>query len=102
MENTLKEKLEKVVELVNNDMVNPDIEITYCIPEVAETANECDISGDPYIEVTYIVNGTHSHKQKIRLMKKYLEKSAEDIANLVTFNIELFTSEIDSVEYSGA
>jgi hypothetical protein len=38
MEKELKEKLEAVVELVNNVMVNPDIDLEYCIPEVATTS----------------------------------------------------------------
>ena len=32
MEKALKEKFEAVVELVNNVMVNPDIDLEYCIP----------------------------------------------------------------------
>jgi hypothetical protein len=53
MEQALKSKLEKIVELVNNVMVDPDIDLEYCIPEVATTAESCDVSGDPYILVKY-------------------------------------------------
>jgi len=35
MEKELKEKLEQIVELVDKLMVDPDIDIEYCIPEVA-------------------------------------------------------------------
>ena len=97
MEKALKEKLEKVVELVNNVMVNPDVEIDYCIPEVATTSDSCDISGDPYIHLNYISNGTHTMEQNIPL-KRDLDKTPEDLANLVTFKIEQFIEEIDSVE----
>jgi len=97
MEQALKEKLEKVVELVNNVMVNPDVEVDYCIPEVATTSDSCDISGDPYIHLKYIASGTHSMEQNIPL-KRDLEKGPEDLANLVTFKIEQFIEEIDSVE----
>lgn len=97
MEKALKEKLEKVVELVNNVMVNPDVEIDYCIPEVATTSDSCDISGDPYIHLNYIANGTHNMEQNIPL-KRDLDKTPEDLANLVTFKIEQFIEEIDSVE----
>jgi hypothetical protein len=95
MEAALKEKLKKVVELVNNDMVDPDIDIEYCIPEVETTADSCDTSGDPYLLVSYAED--KYVKRKIRLSKSNLQKSAEDIANLVTFYIEQFKEEIDSV-----
>ena len=98
MEKALKEKLEKVVELVNNVMVNPDIEIEYCIPEVETTEETCDVSGDPYIHLKYNANGTHIMEQNIPLKHHYINKTAEDLANLVTFYIEQFVEQIDSVE----
>ncbi len=98
MEKALKEKLEAVVELVNNVMINPDVEIEYCIPEVATTAETCDVSGDPYIHLKYAANGTHIMEQNIPIKNHYLAKTPEDIANLVTFYIEQFIEQIDSVE----
>jgi len=101
MNKELKEKLEKVIELVNKANSDPDIEIEYCIPEVATTADKCDVSGDPYIVVKYTVEEGDIHERKIKLRKVYLEKSAEDLANLITFYIEQFIEEINSVEYGG-
>jgi len=98
MEKALKEKLATVVELVNNVMVNPDVEVEYCIPEVNTTAETCDVSGDPYIHLKYNANGTHIMEQNIPLKHHYVNKTAEDIANLVTFYIEQFIEQIDSVE----
>lgn len=98
MQQELKEKLETVVELINNVLVHPDIEITYCIPEVSMTADTCNVSGDPYIHLTYMSNGTHKMEQNIPIKQNYLKKTPEDIANLVTFFIEQFTEQIDSVE----
>lgn len=98
MEKALKDKLEKVVELINNTMVNPDVEIEYCIPEVNTTAETCDVSGDSYIHLKYNSAGTHIMEQNIPLKEHYLKKTAEDIANLVTFYIEQFIEQIDSVE----
>lgn len=97
MEKILKEKLETVVTLVNNMMVDPDLDIEYCIPEVATTADSCDVSGDPYIMVKY--DEDKYVERKIPLRAQYLEKSPEDIANLVTFSIEQFKEEIDSLKY---
>jgi len=93
-----KVKLESIVNLVNNVMVDPDIDIEYCIPEVATTSDTCDVSGDPYISVTYVVSEYTKPTRKIRLTDSYLRNSAQEIANLVTFSIEQFKTEIDSVE----
>ncbi len=99
MEKALKEKLEKIVELVNNAMVDPDIDIEYCIPEVATTSDSCDVSGDPYLSVSY--SEDKYVKRKIRLTPKYLEQTPEEITNLVTFSIEQFKEEIDGVQLGG-
>jgi hypothetical protein len=97
-EQELKAKLEKIVALVNNANADPDIDIEYCIPEIATTSDTCDVSGDPYIEVTYVVSEYTKPTRKIRLTNSYLQNSPEEIANLVTFSIENFKTEIDSVE----
>lgn len=98
MEKELKEKLDKVVLLINNIMVDPDIDIEYCIPEIAMTSDTCDISGDPYILVKYVVSKYTVPTRKIRLGRTYLLNTPEKIADLVTFSIEQFKTEIDSVE----
>lgn len=98
MEKELKAKLEKIVELVNNIMVDPDIDLEYCIPEVSTTTDSCDVSGDPYILVKYSEDKYIT--RKIKLTQKYLTQSPEEIANLVTFSIEQFKGDIDSVHMS--
>jgi len=98
MERALKEKLEKIVELVNNVMADPDIDIDYCIPEVATTSESCDVSGLPYIAVKY--SEDKYVERKIHLTDKYLKLTPEQISNLVTFSIEQFKQEIDSVQMS--
>jgi hypothetical protein len=97
MQQALKEKLETVIELVDNAMVDPDIDIEYCIPEVATTTDSCDVSGDPYILVKYSEDNTV--ERKVPLRAQYLEKEADDIANLVTFSIEQFKEEVDSLKH---
>lgn len=99
MQKELIIKLEDVVDLIHKTMSNPDIELSYHIPDVAMTADDEHGKGDPYVELTYISNGTHTMKQQIPIKHHYLQKTAEDIANLVTFYIEQFIEQIDSVEY---
>lgn len=96
MEQMVKEKLEKVVELVNNMMADPDIDIEFCVPDVKMDAESCNVSGDPYILVQYSEDKYVT--KKIHITEKYIEYSAEEIAKLVTFSIEQFKQEIDSVQ----
>jgi len=91
MENALKEKLEAVVGLVSNVMVNPDIDLEYNISDAE----------NPYIRMKYMVHGEHKTERNIPIKSKYLDKTPEDIANLVTFYIEQFIEQINSVD-SGA
>ena len=96
MEKEVKEKLEKVIELVNNVMVDPDIDIEYCIPEIETTSDTCDVSGDPYILVKYVMSEFNVKTRKIRLGRTALLNSAKEIANMTTASIEEFKSEIDA------
>jgi hypothetical protein len=99
MQQELKAKLEGVVDLLDHALTDPDIELSYCIPEIAMTTENPDVSGDPYIHLKYMSNGTHLMEQNIPIKHNYLKKTPEDIANLVTFYIEQFIEQIDSVEY---
>lgn len=123
MENEIKEKLEKVLallndpkeiestredldnrltqvlELVNNAMVDPDIEIEYYIPDGDSISSSCDMHVDPYILVTYVISEYNKPTRKIRLRDTALRRNTpESIANQVTFSIEEFKGEIDSVQ----
>lgn len=98
MEQETKEKLSKIVELVNKAMVDPDIDIDYYIPGVETTLKEGDGSGDPYILLTYVVSEYTKPTRTIHLGSTMLQSTAEDIANQITFSIEEFKGEIDSVE----
>jgi len=101
MTQEIQKRLEEVLELVNNVLVNPDIELEYVIPgsDTETTEEDFEVSVDPYILLTYVVNETHTQKQKIPIKKNYLKKTSQDLANLVTFYIEQFIEQIESVEY---
>ena len=98
MKRELKQTIENIVSLVEHVRVDPEIDVEYCIPEVAVTTDTCDLSKDPYILVTYFVSEYTRPTRKIRLTKKYTNIDTKVIANLVTFSIEQFKMEIDSVE----
>jgi hypothetical protein len=92
MEGAMKEKLERLAEEVQKNMVNPDVDIDVCFDNA---------SGVPYLTVRYVVEGHSVHEKRIDIDKEYWEKDVKDLANFVTFQIEQFMEEIDSVEYGG-
>lgn len=96
MQHELKVKLETIVALVDKVMVDPDIDIEYFIPEVSVPSGSDNVSADPYLLVNYTED--KYVKRKIRLTDKYLRNTAQEIANMVTFSIEQFKEEIDSVQ----
>ena len=98
MEKETKEKLAQIVVLVNKAMIDPDIDVDYCIPGVETTLDDCNTSGDPYILLTYVVSEYTKPTRTIHLGSTLLKSSAEEVANRVTFSIEEFKGEIDSVE----
>lgn len=98
MKQELEAKLQTIVELVSKAMVDPDIDIEFCIPEVEATSGSGGVKADPYILVKYSENKYVT--RKIRLTDNYLHNTAEKIADLVTFSIEQFKEEIDSVQLS--
>ena len=93
-----KAKLEKVVSLLDNAMVDPDIDIDYYIPGVKTTLETSAKSDDPYILVTYVVGDYNKPTRKIHLGSTALLSTPEKITNQITFSIEEFKGEIDSVE----
>jgi len=85
----LNERLDKVVALVNKASVDPDIEIEY---------QPAEDSGDPHILVTYVVSEYNKPTRKIALRSTVLARNTpEDLSNQITFAIEEFKGDIDSV-----
>jgi hypothetical protein len=91
-------KLQEVVQLVNNMMVDPDIDVDYYIPGVEVTLEHGDDTGEPFVRLTYVVSEYTKPTRTIHLGATMLKSSAQEIANQITFAIEEFKSEIDSVE----
>jgi len=98
MQAQLQEKFEDVVDLLDKNLANPDLELTYHIPDVAMTVEDAHTSGDPYILMKYLVKGLHLHEQEIPIKENYMKKTPEDLANLLTFFIEQHIEQIESVE----
>ena len=98
MQAEIQVKLEDVVDLLDKNLANPDLELTYHIPDVSMTVEDAHSTGDPYIMIKYLVKGLHLHEQEVPIKQIYLKKSPEDLANLITFFIEQFIEQVESVE----
>ena len=95
MNTELKAKLEKIVVLVNDAVVDPEIDFEYCIPEVETTSDTCNVSGNPYILLTYTANETQPTR-KVSLGKTALQSTPEDLAKHVVICMEAFKDESDA------
>lgn len=95
-----KEKLQTLIALIDKISVDPDVSIDYFIPGILVTTDGGrGESGGPYIQFTYLRDGLDPHVQHMPLTASYLEKTAEDLADLFTFSLERFMEEIDSRQY---
>ncbi|MCS6999161.1 MAG: hypothetical protein RMH93_06180 [Aquificaceae bacterium] len=95
----LEEKFNLLAEEVRKNMVNPDVDIELCFPQ--EVDQGCEVKSYPYLKVKYVIEGHDVYEKEIDIDPMYWEKDVKDIAGLVTFQIQQFMEEIDSVEYGG-
>lgn len=83
----MDKKLEEVAELVTNALADPDLDIEYTIPD----------DGEPVFTIKY--SGNTLLQRQVRLKGTDLKKTPQDMANMVTFFIEQFKEEVDSLNY---
>lgn len=96
---TLEEKFRLLSEEVMKNMANPDLDLELCFPNEAEEG--CEVKKYPYLRVRYVVEGHDVYEKEIDIDPEYWEKDVKDLANFVSFQIQQFMEEIDSVEYGG-
>ncbi len=101
------EKLKRLAQEIDDLMVDPDIEIEVCFDDVIKDEGcEVDLTPGykpkyPYVKVIYKVSETDKHEKKIEIPPEILKKDIKEIKEFLTFAIEQFMEEIDSVEYGG-
>lgn len=101
------EKLKILAQEVNDLMVDPNLEIELCFDDVVKEEG-CEIDQTPgyqpkypYVKVIYKVNEVDKYEKKIEIPPEILKKDIKEIKEFLTFAIEQFMEEIDSVEYGG-
>jgi hypothetical protein len=92
----MKEKLQLVKEKLeeNSSMPDLDLEINF----FDENGNVLD---EPYVLVKYYPTETDERDSKIVIPKTMLNEDVDNIVNYITFQIENFKAEIDSIEFGG-
>jgi len=93
-----QEKLKKVEALVNSTMIDPDIDIEYCIPELGVTSDACGVSEKPHILLTYVEDEYTTRTRKVSLGTTALQSTPEDLSKHITLAIEEFKDEMDDIK----
>ncbi len=95
----LGEKFKLLADEIKKSMANPDLDIELCFPN--EVSQSCEVKSYPYLRVKYVIEGHDMYEKEIDIDPIYWEKDVKDLVDFVTFQIQQFMEEIDSVEYGG-
>lgn len=93
----LKSRMEEIVELVNEAMIDLEVEVTYCIPELVTDASSCDLSNKAHILLSYSEDEYTTRTRKVSLGKTALQSSPQDLTQHVLQAIENFKEEADDI-----
>ncbi|PHR56556.1 MAG: hypothetical protein COA44_08080 [Arcobacter sp.] len=94
-----KEKMEKIVELVNKAIIDIDVDVDFCIPNVVATTDKCDLSGEAYILLTYPEDEYTTRTKKVSLSITALQSTPSDLTKHVVLAIEEFKDEMDDIQF---
>jgi hypothetical protein len=98
MRKLLKDKLRQIAKLVHGIAVDSEINVTCCMPGVTMTSQTCNTSEEPYVMIEYVVDKYTKPTRKIHMTRGYLNHDPRVIADLITYSIQQFKTEIDSVQ----
>ncbi len=96
MDKDIREKFRVLAQELESAMVNPDIEIEPCLDEDCYKPRKF-----PYVKLKYTTDEHNVHEKDIEISTDNWSKSVEELKEYITFMIEQFMEEIDSVEYGG-
>lgn len=93
----LKSRMQEIVELVNNAIIDLDVDVDYCIPDLITGDGNYDISNNAHILLTYSEDAYTTRTRKVSLGKTALQSSPEDLTQHVLQSIENFKEEADDI-----
>jgi len=93
-----KDKMEKIISLVNDAIIDLDIDVDYCIADAGITTGNCNETSDPHILLTYVEDEYNTRTRKVSLGKVALQSTHEDLTKHILQAIEEFKDETDDVK----
>jgi len=93
-----KNKMEKIISLVENAIIDIEINVDYCIDAAGIATGNCDKSSDAYILLTYTEDEYTTRTRKVSLGKTALQSTPEDLTKHIVLAIEEFKDEIDNIK----
>jgi len=93
-----KNKMEKIISLVDNAIIDIDIDVDYCIDAAGIATGNCDKSSEAYILLTYREDDYTTRTRKVSLGKTALQSTPEDLTKHIVLSIEEFKDEADDVK----
>lgn len=98
-EKEYQEKMTAIVKLIDNAIIDPDIDVDYCIPSVLGTTDSCDLSRQAYVLLTYNIDEYTTRTKKVSLSLTALQSTPEDLTKHVILAIEAFKDEMDDIQF---
>ncbi|CAI6151962.1 MAG: hypothetical protein SPLUMA2_SPLUMAMAG2_01355 [uncultured Sulfurimonas sp.] len=96
-QNALKARMKEIKVLVDEAMIDLEVEVEYCIPDLVSDATSCDMGGEPHILMTYSEDQYTTRTRKVSLGKTALQSSPSDLTLHILQAIEIFKEEADDI-----
>jgi len=93
-----KNKMQNIISLVNDAIIDIDVDVDYCIPEAEIVSTSCDKLSDAHILLTYIEDEYTTRKRKVSLGNVALQSTPEDLTKHIVLAIEEFKDETDDIK----
>lgn len=93
----LKSRMEEIVKLVNDAMIDLEVEVDYCIPDILTDSASSDITNKAHILLTYSEDKYTTRTRKVSLGKTALQSSPADLTQHILQAIESFKEEADDI-----
>lgn len=95
--NELKARMVEIKALVDEAMIDLEVEVEYCIPDLVTDATSCDMGGEPHILLSYSEDQYTTRTRKVSLGKTALQSSPKDLTLHILQAIEVFKEEADDI-----
>lgn len=94
----LKVRMKEIVQHVNDAMIDVDVDVEYCIPELGTSTETSDVSGNPYILLTYSEDEYNTRRRKVSLGNTALQSTLDDLTKHVLLAVAEFKDEMDDIQ----